>query len=78
MQSGSGVLAFWREKAHGMPFEGIPLSPSYMGGEQKRKLCGATLEEKVLTCGFSAKKDGVWRDLRTKGADSSKKGSHVA
>ena len=46
MQSGSGVLAFWREKAHGMPFEGIPLSPSHAGGERKRESCGATSEQK--------------------------------
>ena len=30
------------ENAHGIPFEGILLSPSHMGGEQKRKSCGAT------------------------------------
>ena len=36
--------------------------------------------EKVLTCRFSVKKEGVWRNLRTKGADSrifSKKGNGV-
>ena len=37
--------------------------------------------EKVLTHGFSAKKEGVWCDLSTKGADSrifSEKGNGVA
>ena len=36
--------------------------------------------EKVPTCRFLAKKEGVWCDLSTKGADSwnfGKKGSHV-
>ena len=58
------------ENAHGIPFEAIPLSPSHAGGERKGKSCGAISEEKVPTRGFSAKKEGVWRDLRTKGADS--------
>ena len=57
------VLMFWRKKAHGMPFEGILLSPSHVGGEQKRKSCGTTSEEKVPTCGFSAKQAVVWRNL---------------
>ena len=30
---------------------------------QKRKQCGTTSEQKVLTCGFLAKKEMVWRDL---------------
>ena len=53
VQSGFGVLAFCScgvpfedENAHGIPFEGIPLSPSHAGGERKRKSCGATSEHK--------------------------------
>ena len=51
------------ENAHGIPFQGIPLSPSHGGGKQKRKLCGTTSEVKVPTCRFLAKKETVWRDL---------------
>ena len=54
---------FMGENAHGIPFEAIPLSPSHPGGERKRKSCGVTSTEKVPTRGFSAKKEGGWRDL---------------
>ena len=37
---------FMGENAHGMPFEAIPLAPSHVVGEQKRKSCGATSERK--------------------------------
>ena len=95
MSSGGGWLAFCShgcsrlcsrgdpfmgENAHGMPFEGIPLSPSHAGGERKRKSCGATSGEKVPTRGFSAKKEGVWRDLPAifHSRNFGKKGSRVA
>ena len=74
-------MPFEDENAHGIPFEGIPLSPSHVGGERKRKSCGVTSEEKVPNRGFSAKKVGVWRDVSSKGADSrifGEKGSRVA
>ena len=63
-------MPFGDEKPHGMPFEAGPLSPSHVGGERKRKSCGATSDTKVPTRGFSAKKEGVWRELSSKGADS--------
>ena len=75
------VLAFWREKAHGIPFEAILLSPSHVGGERKRKSCGTTSGEKVPTHRFLAKKEGVWHKLSRTGANSrifGEKGSHVA
>ena len=50
------VLAFWREKAHGMPFEAIPLAPSHAVWSEKGS--------RVAT--FLAKKEGVWRDLSEK------------
>ena len=50
------VLAFWRDKAHGMPFEAIPLAPSHAVWSKKGS--------RVAT--FLAKKEGVWRDLREK------------
>ena len=39
-------MPFGDEKPHGMPFEAIPLSPSHVGGERKRKSCGVTSEVK--------------------------------
>ena len=42
----SRELPFEDENAHGIPFEAIPLSPSHVGGEQKRKSCGTTSEGK--------------------------------
>ena len=64
---------FMGENAHGIPCEGIPLSPSHAGGERKRKSCGATSEPKVPTRGFSAKKETVWRDLPAIFHNSAKK-----
>ena len=42
----SRELPFEDKNAHGIPFEGIPLSPSHAGGEQKMKSCGVTSEQK--------------------------------
>ena len=64
------VLTFWREKAHGMPFEGIPLSPSHAVSSEKGSRVARPQSKKVPTRGFSAKKEGVWRELTSTGADS--------
>ena len=50
-------------------------------GSEKGSCVAQPQREKVLTRGFSAKREGVWRDLSTKGADSrifGEKGNGVA
>ena len=75
------VLTFWRKKAHGMPFEGIPLAPSHAVSSEKGSRVARPQSRKVPTRGFPAKKEGVWRELSRTGADSrifGEKGSCVA
>ena len=49
-------MPFGDEKPHGMPFEAIPLSPSHVGGERKRKSCGVTSERKSADSQIFGKK----------------------
>ena len=49
-------MPFGDEKPHGMPFEAIPLSPSHVGCERKRKSCGMTSEVKSANSRIFGKK----------------------
>ena len=49
-------MPFGDEKPHGMPFEAIPLSPSHVGCERKRKSCGVTSEVKSANSRIFGKK----------------------